>query len=505
MELNKVYKYSSEVPGHLKDFVFDLDEKMACVYGKNEDKPKKNPTSAVLQMLEKRLAEGFTTILKGNIPLLSIEQIAKKHNMPYEGELDSFEVKPRFIIEHEKIDAIGDIHGLYDELLSLIEKLGYDKQTLIHPEGRKLLFLGDYIDRGPQSVETLDFIVKAVEHGHYALMGNHEYVMWQLLTGDIDFEDRSVAVKETYLKIEQNSEFYKNFLGSLPWYYVTDTHIFVHGNIVSDNIEKMFKTTALFGFKKEDTNEEYLERYRAGENKRKLVHGHKVGKNNEAAISLERNGTFGGEIVAYRVDIDQFVSVECKVDHSERLRCKTELANVLKKIFYHKKVEIRRFGDLSLYWTSRAFKDMKEELKANGLVVDKAFNILVNPIDKPESAVISPLKEVFTIEGEGKCSMSNIIFVGENGLCVKNGKIIENQDLKAIEGFTLGYLNGKLFCARKNDLKSKPLTEEELDEVAKEYGIGRPKVSLRRFSEVNCKKGSIVRLNNNVQSYRVVL
>ncbi len=49
------------------------------------------------------------------------------------------------------IDIIGDIHGYADKLAALLAKMGYEKQKggYAHPE-RKVLFVGDYIDRGPQ-------------------------------------------------------------------------------------------------------------------------------------------------------------------------------------------------------------------------------------------------------------------------------------------------------------------------------------------------------------------
>ena len=59
----------------------------------------------------------------------------------------------------EKIDVIGDIHGHHEQLCGLLEKLGYLSKgnRLSHPENRKLGFLGDFINRGPQSVEVLKF------------------------------------------------------------------------------------------------------------------------------------------------------------------------------------------------------------------------------------------------------------------------------------------------------------------------------------------------------------
>src|ERR1035437_3492567 len=75
------------------------------------------------------------------------------------------------------IDFIGDIHGHADKLVGLLKKLGYriKNGVYFHPT-RKVVFVGDYIDRGPQIRETLVIVRKMVESGNaIALMGNHEY------------------------------------------------------------------------------------------------------------------------------------------------------------------------------------------------------------------------------------------------------------------------------------------------------------------------------------------
>jgi len=75
-------------------------------------------------------------------------------------------------------DLIGDIHGYADALHTLLDLLGYERGAgaYRHPEGRKVVFLGDYIDRGPKIRETLQTVRGMVEAGEaIALMGNHEF------------------------------------------------------------------------------------------------------------------------------------------------------------------------------------------------------------------------------------------------------------------------------------------------------------------------------------------
>ena len=75
------------------------------------------------------------------------------------------------------IDFIGDIHGHADKLTELLGKLGYTLENRVyrHPS-RRVFFIGDFIDRGPQIRETLEIVRPMVERGAaLAVMGNHEY------------------------------------------------------------------------------------------------------------------------------------------------------------------------------------------------------------------------------------------------------------------------------------------------------------------------------------------
>lgn len=73
-------------------------------------------------------------------------------------------------------DIIGDLHGHADRLVELLTLLGYERSggTFAHRE-RKVIFLGDFIDRGPQIREVLEIVRPMIEEGKaLAVMGNHE-------------------------------------------------------------------------------------------------------------------------------------------------------------------------------------------------------------------------------------------------------------------------------------------------------------------------------------------
>jgi len=78
------------------------------------------------------------------------------------------------------LDIIGDIHGELDALHALLHHLGY--RDGCHPQGRRLVFVGDLCDRGPDSPGSIALVQSLVESGQaYAVMGNHEL---NLLRGD---------------------------------------------------------------------------------------------------------------------------------------------------------------------------------------------------------------------------------------------------------------------------------------------------------------------------------
>ena len=77
-------------------------------------------------------------------------------------------------------DIISDIHGQGDRLASLLDILGYSHGS--HPDGRKIIFLGDFIHRGAQQAKTLDIVRNLMARGTAdAVMGNHELSLLRYL------------------------------------------------------------------------------------------------------------------------------------------------------------------------------------------------------------------------------------------------------------------------------------------------------------------------------------
>ncbi len=152
------------------------------------------------------------------------------------------------------IDLIGDIHGHADKLEDLLRKLGYAKNNgvYVHPE-RKVVFVGDYIDRGPKIRETLQIVRAMVDsESAIALMGNHEYNALCFHFQETDGGHlRKHLIKnivqhyETLKQFQNRQREYEEYLEwfkTLPLYYENETFKAVHACWDNKNIEYLRKT-----------------------------------------------------------------------------------------------------------------------------------------------------------------------------------------------------------------------------------------------------------------------
>lgn len=129
--------------------------------------------------------------------------------------------------EHGPFDIIGDVHGCFEELSELLEKLGWTLSDWVaqHPEGRKLVFVGDLVDRGPNSPDVLRLAMSSVATGTaICVPGNHDVKLLKKLSG----RDVQIAhgLAETLAQLDQQSpEFIdsaRRFLDGLVSHYILD-------------------------------------------------------------------------------------------------------------------------------------------------------------------------------------------------------------------------------------------------------------------------------------------
>ncbi|MFC1616594.1 metallophosphoesterase family protein [Candidatus Margulisiibacteriota bacterium] len=134
------------------------------------------------------------------------------------------------------IYTIGDIHGHYDKLKTLLSIIGKDQTA-------EYVFLGDYIDRGPQPKKVVELCIKFAEtHKCIFLKGNHEELMENALSSIKKSETQTDdfllwiinggnTTCQSYKEINNIYKIHKDFFQSLKLYYETDDYVFVHAGL----------------------------------------------------------------------------------------------------------------------------------------------------------------------------------------------------------------------------------------------------------------------------------
>lgn len=136
----------------------------------------------------------------------------------------------------QKIFVVGDIHGCLDKLLALMDKIQLNEKQ------DQLIFIGDYIDRGPSSFDVVSYLIdfKKRVPGIVFLKGNHEDMLEKYLDGSDRFTYQLNGGQQTldqYLNRSENKDTFPippehlEFFNSLQLYYQTDDYIFVHAGL----------------------------------------------------------------------------------------------------------------------------------------------------------------------------------------------------------------------------------------------------------------------------------
>ncbi|MFJ4978504.1 polynucleotide kinase-phosphatase [Streptomyces coeruleorubidus] len=219
-------------------------------------------------------------------------------------------------------DIIGDIHGCSAELESLLDKLGYTDG--VHPEGRTAVFVGDLVDRGPDSPGVLRRVMAMVKSGNaLCVPGNHENKYGRYLRGRK--VQRTHGLAETIEQMAGESEEFaaevREFIDGLVSHYVLDGGRLVvcHAGLPEryhGRTSGRVRSHALYGDTTGETDEfglpvryPWAEEYRG---RAAVVYGHTpvpeaTWLNN--TICLDTGAVFGGKLTALRWPERELVDV----------------------------------------------------------------------------------------------------------------------------------------------------------------------------------------------------
>ena len=237
-------------------------------------------------------------------------------------------------------DLIGDVHGCFDELHALMLKLGYiidggAPYVVSHPEGRKLVFVGDLVDRGPKTPEVLRIVMDMCRAGvAYCVTGNHDYKLRKALQG------RDVTIKhglaESLEQISHESGEFKRdaiaFLEGLVSHYVFDggrlavSHAGLKEHYIGRGSPRI-RSFAMYGETTGEIDEfglpvrhNWAKDYRG---KTMLVYGHTPVPQVEwlnNTLNIDTGCVFGGKLTALRYPEKDIVQVDAARVYCEPVR-----------------------------------------------------------------------------------------------------------------------------------------------------------------------------------------
>lgn len=246
-------------------------------------------------------------------------------------EVDSVEIERQPLWnnlkhEHGPFDIIGDVHGCYDELISLLGQLGYEtnEDRAVHPDGRKLVFLGDIVDRGPKIVDVLKLVMASVEAGTaLCVPGNHDIKLMRKLSGrDVQITH---GLADSLAQLESETEEFrtkvKEFIDGLVSHYTLDDGrlVVAHAGMKEEMQGRgsgKVRDFALFGETTGETDEfglpiryNWAAEYRG---KAMVVYGHTPVPEPEwlnRTINIDTGCVFGGNLSALRYPEKELISV----------------------------------------------------------------------------------------------------------------------------------------------------------------------------------------------------
>jgi protein phosphatase len=234
--------------------------------------------------------------------------------------------------EQGLFDIIGDIHGCLHELLDLLRVLGWTVMrdaadgyfTTSHTNGRKVIFLGDYVDRGPDSAGVLRLVMDMVGQGvAFAVPGNHDVKLQRHLEGrNVQL---SHGLHETVAQLAGRTVEFREevhtFIGNLPSHLIFDAGNLVvsHAGIKEEDIgddSKRVREFCLYGDTTGEIDEyglpvrlDWAADYRG---KAVIAYGHTPRQEAEwhnNTICLDTGCVYGGHLTALRYPERTLVSV----------------------------------------------------------------------------------------------------------------------------------------------------------------------------------------------------
>ena len=203
--------------------------------------------------------------------------------------------------------VVGDIHGCFDELTALLEKVRLD-------ESDRVVCVGDLIVKGEKNREVLDLFMNDARFS--SVLGNHDRVLRRYYRGE------EVTLKETQEKarreLEADEARYSAYLQSLPLMIDLGSHIVVHAGVrpgVALSGQTIEDLTELRTLGEDRTNREGVPWYEHYDGEKIVLFGHWPApepRRGARALGLDTGCVYGFQLTAYIIETDELLSVEAR-------------------------------------------------------------------------------------------------------------------------------------------------------------------------------------------------
>ena len=321
--------------------VFDLPEKLC--HERNRDRPDRDFGPHVIRQQSQQLRRSLRNLQR--------EGFRRVHILHSPEEVDAAEIAREPLWnnlkhEHGPFDIIGDVHGCFDELIDLLKQLGYSVEAQSNgeaslsdsvkpPEGRKAIFLGDLVDRGPKIPEVLHLVMNMVEAGTaLCVPGNHDIKLMRKLRGkDVQItHGLADSLEQLDKKPPEFRARVSEFMDELVSHYVLDEGklVVAHAGMKEEMQGRgsgKVRDFALYGETTGETDEfglpvryNWAAEYRG---RAMVVYGHTPVPQPDwlnRTINIDTGCVFGGNLTALRYPEKELVSIVAQATYAQPVR-----------------------------------------------------------------------------------------------------------------------------------------------------------------------------------------
>ena len=203
--------------------------------------------------------------------------------------------------------VVGDIHGCYDELMDLLDKVGFESSD-------RLICVGDLVTKGPKEREVLQLFM--TDPRLSTVLGNHDLILRRRWNGeDVDLK---ASQKDSHKELKGEKDAYLAFLNQLPFTIELDEHLVVHAGLrpsVALHSQTTGDLTRIRTLGPDRESADGTPWYHVYYGDKTVLFGHWPAaepRRAQKAIGLDTGCVYGYSLTAYIIESDEFVSVPAR-------------------------------------------------------------------------------------------------------------------------------------------------------------------------------------------------